>query len=170
MKKKNYFVIFLLSLVILISGCGDSLETASSAIKRELQPTDSVIILSPGVPLAGSPEVEISKEIFLQVNAYRKSNNLNELSWSVELEKCATVRAEEASILWSHTRPDGSDWWSLNPSIMYGENLAKGYTTASEVVTAWQNSYEHNANLLYPDFKYMAISKVGNYYSAEFCY
>lgn len=147
---------------------GDVVE--SSSVERENDSTD-VLILSSGVPLAGTTETDLSNEIFLEINKYRVANGLKELTWSPDLVTCADVRAEEITRLWSHTRPDGSSWYTVNDSIMYGENLAKGSSKASDIVTAWKNSPSHNANLLKSNFKYVGISVYNDSYIAcEFCY
>lgn len=141
-----------------------------TSISREIKNGDIYIILNPEVPLGISEESKIGIEIFNEINEYRKEMNLPEFIWNTDLEVCATIRAQEAKELWSHTRPNGLAWYTVNECLMYGENLAKGYFEASEVVEAWKASPTHNENLINPDFKYIAISKIGNYYAAEFCY
>lgn len=74
---------------------------------------------------------------FLLLNEIRRENGLNVLTWNDDLGPAALIRAQEATILWSHTRPDGTDWYTVNPDLVYGENLANGYTTAENVVNAW---------------------------------
>ena len=84
------------------------------------------------------------------------------------------VRAQEIVGTWSHTRPNGSDWYTVNSSIMYGENLAKGYSSASDCVAAWMASPTHRENVLYADFRTcgIAIYEQGGawYWAEEFGY
>jgi len=48
----------------------------------------------------------------------------------------------------SHTRPDGSAWWTVNSNLMYGENLAIDFYDATSVVNAWMASPTHAANIM----------------------
>lgn len=104
------------------------------------------------------------------VNEIRQENDLDELTWDANLETVANVRANEISEVFSHTRPDGRDWCTVNSKIQGGENLAFGYDTAEEVVDAWMDSPMHKENILYEDFETIAISIYednGTYYFAQ---
>jgi len=74
-------------------------------------------------------------ETFNMINDIRINNGLLPLQWDPELYDTANIRATEASISWSHTRPDGSHWSGMSERL-HGENLAKGYNTADAVVAA----------------------------------
>ena len=138
-------------------------------IKRD-SISNNHIILNESIPLGINDNENICMSIFNFINQYRTANGKNTLSWSTDLESCAKIRAKEASQLWSHTRPNGSQWYTVNESIMFGENLAKGYDTANDVVIAWEQSPAHNENLLWNDFKYVGIAEYNGYYACEFCY
>lgn len=109
-----------------------------------------------------------------QVNRERKAIGLPELAWNDELAVAADVRAKEITVSFSHTRPDGSDWWTVNEKVVYGENLAKGYQSAEDVMKAWMESPEHKDNILYPGFREIGIAvyKSGGqwYWAQEFGY
>ena len=109
------------------------------------------------------------------VNEERDNAGLSDLTWSSNLETTAAVRAEEASVTFSHTRPNGSQWYTVNSKIMGGENLAWGQTNAKQVVNEWMNSPAHRDNILYDDFNNVAISlyqndEGTNYWALEFGY
>ena len=94
-----------------------------------------------------------AKAAFAKVNEIRVANGLNPLNWNGQVENAAKVRANEIVRSFSHTRPDGSAWY-----------------TADEVVQAWMDSPAHRANILKPDFKSGAIAVVeidGECYWAE---
>ena len=57
------------------------------------------------------------------------------------------VRAQECEKKFSHQRPDGTEWYTVNSQIMYGENLAHNYYNANSVVDAWMASPTHRANI-----------------------
>ncbi len=153
----------LLCLTLLVSGGyykfthhgnGQILMTAAS---RELP---EGTILDSEVPLAGDlPNTStIEYQIYMLVNNQRTAAGLAEVVWSNILTSDANVRASEASVKWSHTRPNGTQWWTVDSNSMYGENLAKGYTTADAAVAAWMNSPSHKANILDSGFRTMGIS------------
>ncbi|MCH4153946.1 MAG: CAP domain-containing protein [Saccharofermentans sp.] len=111
----------------------------------------------------GSADVNQAKALLDMVNNLRAENGLQALTWSDTLASCASVRAAEASTLpdstnMGHIRPDGSEWWTLNSDLMYGENLAYGQTSVDEVFEAWKNSPSHLANMLNPDYKTFGAS------------
>ena len=84
------------------------------------------------------------------VNAHRANAGLPALVWNDSLAQAAMVRAQECVQKFSHTRPNGSDWWTVNSVIMFGENLAKNYFNAGNVVSAWMASPTHMANIIGP--------------------
>lgn len=116
-------------------------------------------------------------ELFNLVNNARVNAGLQPLSWNSGLASAASVRAQEISISFSHTRPDGSQWWSVNSNLMYGENLAGGQSTAQEVFNSWWNSPGHKANIMNPDFRtcgyalyYCGDAGMTYYWTQEFGY
>lgn len=113
---------------------------------------------------------ETAIEAYNEINDIRVENGLNALTWNGKLEQVAEVRAEESSQSFSHTRPNGAQWYTVNSKIQGGENLAYGFTTATDVVDGWMNSYSHRDNILYDDFKTTAIAIYevdGQYYWSE---
>ncbi|MCR4739658.1 MAG: CAP domain-containing protein [Lachnospiraceae bacterium] len=105
------------------------------------------------------------------VNEQREAAGLGTLVWDSNLESTSDVRARECSQSFSHTRPNGSAWYTVNSNIMAGENLAFGYYTADEVLDGWMNSPTHRENILYPTFTKISISVYvdddGTYYWAQ---
>ena len=144
---------------------------------------------------AGMSEAELARADELRamaidaldiVNAKRAENGLAALNWSNGLESCAMVRATEAASKFSHTRPNGKDWYTVNSELMWGENLAKGYDldtavehakaydSAQSVVDAWMASPTHAANILAGDFTTCSIAVYETngklYFAQEFGY
>lgn len=144
-------------------------EIGETAVSRELSEKDDSIVyiddeavgLANNVisadPAQGNYREE-AQRAFQRVNDLRAEAGLAPLSWSTELEATSSVRAVEATQSFSHKRPDGSDWWTVNSNVMYGENLARGYNTAADAVAGWMASPTHAANIMKADFKSMAIS------------
>ena len=110
-----------------------------------------------------------AEEAFALVNQKRSENGIAPLTWNESLYNLACTRAQEATISWSHTRPNGVD---VNTSIHelgfsgVGENLGR-YGTAENVVNGWMNSDGHRMNMLDSDWIYGAI---GCYVTNGKCY
>lgn len=99
-------------------------------------------------PAISYPTDPTMLELFNLVNNARAEQGLDPLSWSNALASDAAARAQEIAVSFGHTRPDGSEWWTLDPDLMYGENLASGQSTAQEVFNCWWASPGHKANIL----------------------
>ncbi|WP_029200352.1 CAP domain-containing protein [Oribacterium sp. NK2B42] len=108
--------------------------------------------------LTSFAQTDLEAQALAKVNEIRIANGLSAVQYSASLETTSVVRANEITTKFSHTRPDGSDWYTVNADLQYGENLAEGYNTADEVVNAWMASPTHKANILKPDFNTCAIS------------
>ena len=100
----------------------------------------------------------LEAQALAKVNEIRIANGLSAVQHSASLETTSVVRANEITSKFSHTRPDGSDWYTVNADLQYGENLAEGYSSADEVVNAWMASPTHRENILRSDFTTCAIS------------
>lgn len=95
----------------------------------------------------------------------RVNHGLTALRIDATLCRLAYVRACEASINWSHTRPDGRYCFTVFtdynvPSGTHrGEILGRGRNlTASRLVDAWMNSEAHSAEILKTDFTTAGIA------------
>lgn len=139
-------------------------------MKKLLRTLFVVAFLGIMMSMTGFAQNNTEAEVIAKVNEIRVANGLNTLRYDASLEASADVRADELTARFSHTRPDGSDWYTANPDLMYGENLADGYNTADAVVNAWMASPEHKANILKSDFTTVAVStavKNGKTYWAQ---
>ena len=118
----------------------------------------------PVTTTAATPTVEM--QVLNIVNAERAKYGLAPLTWDpVNLAPGAAVRAQEISVYFSHTRPDGSSCFTAvtNPGAL-GENIAGGQRSPEEVMVAWMNSSGHRANIL--NARYTKLG-VGYYYNAQ---
>ncbi len=158
-------------------------EVAKSATRRTASDieADEVVFLDDEA-IAGAEDSNSNTE--LRSDALRAYNYVNEerakagadpLTWNTNLESAATVRAKEAAQSFSHTRPNGKAWNTVNSKIQGGENLAWGQTSAEQVVNEWMASPTHRDNILYDEFGAVAISLYQNdssinYWALEFGY
>ncbi len=107
-----------------------------------------------------------------KINMYRVSSGIKPLSENESLKATSTTRAMECATLFSHTRPDGSVWYTAGNGDSYGETLAKNIKDSNELVDRWMKSPTHRAVLM--DYRYSTIaisaysSENGFYTAAEF--
>lgn len=111
----------------------------------------------PEVPAVPEPPIGVQQ----QTNAYRQAGGLSGLAWDETLAQAAYLRATEISVLFSHTRPDGSTCFTAVPSTYsyrtMGENIAAGYPNPESVTEAWMNSEGHRRNIMNSRFTKIGV-------------
>lgn len=96
-------------------------------------------------------------QVLEQVNEERAAAGLNALTLDTSLLNSAMTRAAELSIYYSHTRPNGTKFSTINTKA-YAENAAWGYTSSSNVMAGWMSSTEgHREAILNSSFKSIGI-------------
>lgn len=98
--------------------------------------------------------------VFNAVNAQRVAMGIEAVEWDAELYSAACLRAQEASVLWSHTRPDGTMFDSaiISPWIWRGENLAwQKNGLDADIVQWWIESPSHYEVMMYAGFTKGAV-------------
>lgn len=90
-----------------------------------------------------------------KINSTRKTNGLKPLTLNMALTSAAEQKTQDmvSKNYFAHFSPGGTAPWSFikdnNYKFIYaGENLARGYSNADEVITAWMNSASHKKNIL----------------------
>ena len=103
------------------------------------------------------------------INEERVKAGLSALESDSTMMEMAAVRAQEMSVDFSHTRLDGSHWWTIfqdygmDPGGPGGENGGAGKDTADRQVSSWMKSTAgHKENILE---KGITKIGVGYYYS-----
>jgi hypothetical protein len=108
-------------------------------------------------------------------NQQRISNGETNLQENSQLDQAAQAKANDMATrdYWSHNTPDGQAPWTFITAAGYsyqtaGENLAYGFTTASDTITGWMNSPGHRANLLNASFTEVGfgVVNIANYQSS----
>lgn len=105
---------------------------------------------------------EYAQQVAVLVNKERKSNGLNPLRFSPLLSEAALIRSGELPKSFSHTRPDGSSFFTAMTElgISYrtaGENIAYGQKNPESVMNAWMNSSGHRSNILNKNVDYIGV-------------
>ena len=114
------------------------------------------------VTAAGTEAYSQAMDVFELVNENRAANGAGKLSFSATLTELAMQRAAEIAVYYSHTRPDGTDCFTVADGIYtgysaIGENIAAGQTSAAAVMNDWMNSQGHRDNILCADFTQIGV-------------
>ncbi len=140
--KLLHYEVLLLVIAVLISGL-----ITMAGVQREY----------PAV-LGDATRISVA-ELMMQTNLKRQENGLAPLTLNAKLSQAATQKARDmfAKDYWAHVSPDGTTPWVFIKDSGYeylyaGENLARGFTTGTDVVNAWMASPTHRENLLSPNY------------------
>lgn len=129
--------------------------------------------------VSSTPESDWKLEVARLTNIEREKAGKSILKYNNYIAAGAQTRSEELLVSFSHTRPDGSRFFTVfdDPDFSYryiGENLALGYKSPAEVVAAWMKSDGHRANLLSDNYTDIGIgitkSETGRYHWAQIFY
>lgn len=99
-------------------------------------------------PPEGTSSGSSVERVWELTNYYRSQYGAGTLTLDSTLCDAATTRAREIASYFSHTRPDGSQWYTVS-SLAHGENIIMGTgMDADRAMTDWMNSQGHRNNIL----------------------
>ncbi|MFF4958567.1 CAP domain-containing protein [Streptomyces sp. NPDC001222] len=130
--------------------------TAPPAKKHEKKPKTHV-------PPQKSAATSTAAAVLDLVNQERAKAGCTPVTASNELTKLAQAFSDDMATrnFFDHTDPEGKDPWDraavLGITDLGGENIARGQTTAEDVMDAWMNSPGHRANILNCDFRTLGV-------------
>lgn len=112
--------------------------------------------------LSGMEIMGQAQAVLELVNKEREQEGLPPLSLHEGLSAAAMVRAGEIAEVFSHTRPDGSGFFTAIdeyhiPYSAAGENIAAGMTEPEEVMMGWMESPGHRSNIMKPEYQYIGV-------------
>jgi len=163
--------------------CNEQLPETPDCPETPDAPITPDVPTTPDVPDSSEDEADVHPyvlKVVELVNKERKSAGLNPVTLNTDATTAAQVRAEESSVSFSHTRPDGTSFATAlkDAGVSYrscGENIAWGQKTPGQVMEGWMNSAGHRANILNASYTeigvgfYQNASGV-NYWSQLFIY
>ena len=87
------------------------------------------LMVTAAIVFSASPAFasSLQEDVLYYVNIERQANGVQPLSYNSDLGNGASIRANEASVLFAHQRPDGREVKSVLNGASYswfGENLA----------------------------------------------
>jgi len=114
--------------------------------------------------ISGIP-VFTKEEVISQTNVFREFLGIGDLKESSVLDQAASQKLQDMvnEQYFAHTSPSGiSPWYWFDASnynyVYAGENLAIGFLTAQDTVSAWENSPSHRENLANPNYKEIGVA------------
>lgn len=115
-----------------------------------------------------------SQQLLVLTNEKRQENGVAPLSLNDSLNQAASNKAADmfSKNYWAHNAPDGTTPWVFIKGAGYnyiyaGENLARGFNNASEVVNAWMASPEHKKNMLSANYQNVGFAVATGNLSGE---
>ncbi len=120
-----------------------------------------------GVKVLGYAAFISTDEVIKLTNAKRLEAGLPPLSYNPKLAEAARKKGEHMLQYdyWAHIAPDGTEPWKFFVDEGYryryaGENLARDFSNAADVVNAWLASPSHRENMLSSKYKEIGVAVV----------
>ena len=116
------------------------------------------------IPIPERPFKEMEDKIIALVNTEREKAGVTQLKIADRFYNETLLRTNECIECWSHTRPNGKDYYTVytNPYQynikMIGENLGKSFKTPEEIMGALMNSKGHRENILNKNFTHICVA------------
>lgn len=164
------------SLILFITSCTKenvSQFSATEGVKSSLETIDNnstnnnynKLTLDKISLLLEKDEKDISQEILIHINAYRKTLGLNSLIDNITAKAQALSHTEyqatNRKINHDNSSSRAASIFELENASFYGENVAFGYSNIEKLVQAWINSESHRVNIE-GDFTYSGIGTIVN--------
>ena len=145
------FVCVLLTALLCLSSLPISVLAADS-------PADTVT-----VQVSGEQNGAFADEVVRLVNIEREKVGAAPLTMDQDLLDAAMQRAAETAVYFEHTRPDGTECYTVS-SKAFGENIAVGAATPESVVAMWMNSDGHRKNMLNASYTTIGVGYFGSFW------
>lgn len=107
------------------------------------------------------------QELLLLTNTKRQAVGLPTLVMNDQLSVAASLKAKNmlSKNYWAHNAPDGTTPWVFFKKVDYdyiyaGENLARGFSSSSDVINAWMASKTHKDNVLSKNYQEVGFAVV----------
>ncbi|MFH0987886.1 MAG: CAP domain-containing protein [Parcubacteria group bacterium] len=147
---------------------------ALSVIGIKLAVVACVAILPMSAWMTPDTLAQMGRDIISQTNGLRQSLNLSVLVDNPLLRQGAADKVDDMLTrqYFAHVSPEGKSLstWLSNVGykyVMAGENLALGYPDAAGVMTGWQNSPTHYANLIDDSYKEIGVAAGTGLYKGD---
>lgn len=126
-----------------------------------------VLIIATLCSISARTKILSQQEILDLVNQDRASHGLAKLFLNPTLNLAALAKAQDmlSNNYFAHTSPSGATPWHWFKTMGYnytyaGENLAEGYSDATDLEKSWMSSPRHRANILSPYYSEVGLAVV----------
>ncbi len=150
------FMVVMLCALLVLWRRSDELESELNVAKQFFEPSVDMRLSNRDI-----------YSIYELVNEHRQRHGLKPLKVNPLLELSAKAKAYDMTFegYWAHNNDEGLEPWYFIKSVNYpykwaGENLARGYTSATDIANGWIKSKGHNENLLSEHYKEMGLGYV----------
>lgn len=127
-------------------------------ISFSLLPLHTAAAADTSVSITGDAVYQYAWDVLDRINMERTAQGLSPVEMDAVLLDAAMQRALECAVYYDHTRPDGSDCFSVcSWRGWVGENIAVGYGSPDAVMDGWMNSQGHRENILRPNFTSVGV-------------
>ena len=171
--KRIYIAVAMLSATLCFPHTNVDAANVDLSASRVIIPHGHVAVYN----MATASDTQFATEVLQLVNTERRKVGVRPLRMSTDLMQATAIRARELTERFSHTRPDGSDCFSVlrDRNRHLGENIAAGQSSPASVVDSWMHSSGHRANILNARFSEIGIgycydgnSEYGHYWVQMF--
>ena len=131
-----------------------SKPTTKPTVKQTQAATATAAAAVTVPPCSGSFDGGMASAVLDLTNQQR--TGLCSLAWNDSLSATAQTRVKEIAVSFSHTRPDGSEWYTAGGQM--AENIAKGQSSSGDVMASWMASAFHAANITNAAFTQMGAA------------
>lgn len=107
------------------------------------------------------------EELLSLTNQSRSKNGLTPLRLDTRLASAAALKAQDMlrRNYWAHNGPDGTTPWTFIKEAGYvytyaGENLARGFSSSGDIISAWLASPGHRENMLSKNYQDIGFAVV----------
>ena len=133
----------------------------------------AVVVCAGGVFAAQVPDAlsgyctQEEWEMLRLTNQERLAQDLSPYSTFAVLQGAADIREKELVASYSHTRPDGTQCFTVLTQMGLGytaaaENIASGQTSPADVISSWMNSEGHRGNILDTHLSHMGTGYIAD--------
>ena len=102
----------------------------------------------------------ITMELYHAINSFRQENSVKALAWTDSFTECTIERVTELTHSFSHTRPNGDPFWTIEAygdMPVLAEMFVRNADTAEDVMKAFTASELHRELMLNPDYEMVTI-------------
>lgn len=136
------------------NGSEVSREVISNIVTKN--PVNKVILV--GTYVAPVQHTGQTGEMINQINASRGNSGIASLVRNGRLDAAAQVRIGEIITDFSHTRPNGQPFYTVDEAMVSGENIAYGSGDAGVNHGRFMNSQGHKDNILRGEYKSVGVA------------